>query len=175
MWRFSISLPLGHPHSIFKGWLCVWSILLCVQAMLWLPIFNLHVDNNYSAPLPSHPPIPTNGVTADESVLTGVMTVRSGRWLPPAMGWLLRMTSPSFRSSPRLRICQQQQLWATQPSLGYVPHICWTFSSLQIIFRGFLHVTRNKLSLFLSMKYFVWLSVCLYMSVPFCILCMHKL
>ena len=36
--------------------------------------------------------------------LTGVMTVRSGRWLPPAMGWLDRMTSPSFRSSPRAPI-----------------------------------------------------------------------
>ena len=36
--------------------------------------------------------------------LTGVMTVKSGRWLPPAMGWLDRMTSPSFRSSPRAPI-----------------------------------------------------------------------
>lgn len=37
--------------------------------------------------------------------LTGVMTVRSGRWLPPAHGWLLRITSPSFNLLPRLLIC----------------------------------------------------------------------
>jgi len=32
--------------------------------------------------------------------LTGVMTVKSGRWLPPAEGWLLKMTSPSCRVGP---------------------------------------------------------------------------
>lgn len=37
--------------------------------------------------------------------LTGVMTVRSGRWLPPAHGWLLRITSPSFNVLPRVLIC----------------------------------------------------------------------
>lgn len=35
------------------------------------------------------------------SALTGVMTVRSGRWLPPALGWLLSSTSPGWRSAPR--------------------------------------------------------------------------
>lgn len=43
--------------------------------------------------------------------LTGVMTVRSGRWLPPAQGWLLRSTSPSRRSSPSLRICDGSGFW----------------------------------------------------------------
>lgn len=33
--------------------------------------------------------------------LTGVMTVRSGRWLPPALGWLLSSTSPGWRSAPK--------------------------------------------------------------------------
>lgn len=27
--------------------------------------------------------------------------VISGKWVPPAMGWLLNMTSPSFQSSPK--------------------------------------------------------------------------
>ena len=32
--------------------------------------------------------------------LTGVITVRSGKWLPPAPGWLHKMTSPSINPSP---------------------------------------------------------------------------
>lgn len=39
--------------------------------------------------------------------LTGVMTVRSGRWLPPAHGWLLRITSPSFNLFPSDLICTE--------------------------------------------------------------------
>lgn len=39
--------------------------------------------------------------------LTGVMTVRSGRWLPPAHGWLLRITSPSFNLFPNDLICTE--------------------------------------------------------------------
>lgn len=35
---------------------------------------------------------------------TGVMTVMSGKWLPPAAGWLLRMTSPSLSWLSSLRI-----------------------------------------------------------------------
>lgn len=35
--------------------------------------------------------------SAEEGVeKTGVMTVKSGRWLPPATGLLARMTSPGF-------------------------------------------------------------------------------
>ena len=34
------------------------------------------------------------------SYLTGVMTVRSGKWLPPHDGWLHKMTSPSLILSP---------------------------------------------------------------------------
>ena len=41
--------------------------------------------------------------------LTGVMTVRSGRWLPPAAGWLFRITSPSYKLSPRRSICTNQK------------------------------------------------------------------
>ena len=40
----------------------------------------------------------------DLQILTGVMTVKSGRCVPPALGWLLSMTSPSFKSSPNVRI-----------------------------------------------------------------------
>lgn len=39
--------------------------------------------------------------------LTGVMTVRSGRWLPPAHGWLLRITSPSFNLFRNDLICKE--------------------------------------------------------------------
>lgn len=39
--------------------------------------------------------------------LTGVITVRSGRCVPPALGWLLSMTSPSFKLSPSSSICKQ--------------------------------------------------------------------
>lgn len=39
---------------------------------------------------------------------TGVMTVRSGRWLPPAQGWLLRITSPSFKLFPSDLICTEK-------------------------------------------------------------------
>ena len=35
------------------------------------------------------------------ATLTGVTTVRSGRWLPPAPGWLLSSTSPGRRSAPK--------------------------------------------------------------------------
>lgn len=41
--------------------------------------------------------------------LTGVMTVRSGRWLPPAHGWLLRITSPSFSLFPSDLICTEKK------------------------------------------------------------------
>lgn len=41
--------------------------------------------------------------------LTGVMTVRSGRWLPPAHGWLLRITSPSFKLFSKDLICTVTQ------------------------------------------------------------------
>lgn len=42
-----------------------------------------------------------SGVEGDPSVdeedeKTGVMTVKSGRWLPPATGLLASMTSPGF-------------------------------------------------------------------------------
>lgn len=39
---------------------------------------------------------------------TGVMTVRSGRWLPPAQGWLLRTTSPSFKLFTNDLICAEK-------------------------------------------------------------------
>ena len=46
-------------------------------------------------------------------VLTGVITVRSGRWLPPAAGWLLKMTSPSCKLSPRYLICKYVSMIST--------------------------------------------------------------
>lgn len=41
--------------------------------------------------------------------LTGVITVRSGRWLPPADGWLLKITSPSLSLFPSDLSCSQKK------------------------------------------------------------------
>lgn len=68
-----------------------------------------HVEHRPSLTRPKHlavesnrqlgqPPLPPRDTQAE--VLTGVMTVRSGRWLPPALGWLLSSTSPGWRSAP---------------------------------------------------------------------------
>ena len=40
----------------------------------------------------------------DLLILTGVITVRSGKWLPPAHGWLLSITSPFLMASPNTLI-----------------------------------------------------------------------
>lgn len=37
----------------------------------------------------------------EDEAKTGVMTVRSGRWDPPATGELARSTSPGFKDGPR--------------------------------------------------------------------------
>lgn len=69
-----------------------------------------HIEHRPSLTWPEHlgvesngwlcqPPLPPKDTQAE--VLTGVMTVRSGRWLPPALGWLLSSTSPGWRSAPK--------------------------------------------------------------------------
>lgn len=59
------------------------------------------------------------GNKGERQKLTGVMTVRSGRWLPPAQGWLLRITSPSLSLFPCALICKEQTLqyvYASSPA-----------------------------------------------------------
>ena len=54
------------------------------------------------------PDLSANQLNQTKCPLTGVMTVRSGRWLPPAQGWLLSNTSPRCIFSPRLRIYEDK-------------------------------------------------------------------
>lgn len=58
---------------------------------------------------------------------TGVMTVRSGRWLPPAQGWLLRITSPSFRLFPNDLICGERNILAGENGQFNLPHRTGTY------------------------------------------------
>lgn len=67
------------------------------------------------------------GEDGNPEMLTGVMTVRSGRWLPPAHGWLLRMTSPSFNLSPNALICTGEEkffYFCSEVFQQYV-HLTW--------------------------------------------------